>query len=322
MEINTIYKILILVVVVIVIYLLRSKDNTIPNEKQQSMLTSNFKPNKKFINPIIDKFTINVTQLAIDKKLDPVIGREKEIRRVMQILSRRKKNNVILLGRAGIGKTAIVEGLALAIVEKKVPTSLLDKIVLKIDMSAILAGTKYRGDFEQRFKTLIDCIVAMDKKIIVFIDEIHTIIQASGSEGSVDADDIIKPPLARGELQMIGTTTTDEYKKYILPDTTLARRFDGLVISEPNKEQTIKILQGIKKEYENYHKVVISDDIIKKIVEFSSFIKTRTFPDKAIDIMDELCAKVRLDNINNNDNIKIGQKDLESVLKDFRNQKI
>jgi len=313
-------KILILVVIVLAFYLLKSNKNN--TDGKDEIIFSNFKNNKKLINPIIDKFTINVTQLAIDNKLDPVIGREKEIRRVMQILSRRKKNNVILLGQAGIGKTAIVEGLALAIVEKKVPTSLLDKIVLKIDMSAILAGTKYRGDFEQRFKTLIDCIVAMDKKIIVFIDEIHTIIQASGSEGSVDADDIIKPPLARGELQMIGTTTTDEYKKYILPDTTLARRFDGLVISEPNKEQTIKILQGIKKEYENYHKVVISDDIIRKIVDFSVSIKNRTFPDKAIDIMDELCAKVRLDNINNSDNIKIGQKDLEAVLIDFKNQKI
>lgn len=313
-------KVVILVVVVLAFYLLKSNKNS--TSVKDEAIFSNFKNNKKFINPIIEKFTINVTQLAIDKKLDPVIGREKEIRRVMQILSRRKKNNVILLGQAGIGKTAIVEGLALAIVEKKVPTSLLDKVVLKIDMSAILAGTKYRGDFEQRFKTLIDCIVAMDKKIIVFIDEIHTIIQASGSEGSVDADDIIKPPLARGELQMIGTTTTDEYKKYILPDTTLARRFDGLVISEPNKDQTIKILQGIKKEYENYHKVIISDDIIRKIVDFSVSIKNRTFPDKAIDIMDELCAKVRLDNINNSDNIKIGQKDLEMVLRDFKNQKI
>ncbi len=320
MEISTILKILILVIIGLVFYLLKSNKNNTGEKNEISF--SNFKNNKKFINPIIEKFTINVTQLAIDKKLDPVIGREKEIRRVMQILSRRKKNNVILLGQAGIGKTAIVEGLAIAIVEKKVPTSLLDKIVLKIDMSAILAGTKYRGDFEQRFKTLIDCIVSMDKKIIVFIDEIHTIIQASGSEGSVDADDIIKPPLARGELQMIGTTTTDEYKKYILPDTTLARRFDGLIISEPNKEQTIKILQGIKKEYENYHKVTISDDIIRKIVDFSVSIKNRTFPDKAIDIMDELCAKVRLDNINNCDNIKIRQKDLEGVLKEFKKQKI
>ncbi|HNZ86864.1 MAG TPA: AAA family ATPase [bacterium] len=320
MDISTIFKILILVIIVIGVYLLRSnKDNT---EDKNDIIFSGLKNNKKFVNPVLEKFTINITQLAIDKKLDPVIGREKEIRRVMQILSRRKKNNVILLGHAGIGKTAIVEGLANAIVEKRVPVSLLDKVVLKIDMSAVLAGTKYRGDFEQRFKTLIDCIVAMDKKIIVFIDEIHTIIQAGGSEGSVDADDIIKPPLARGELQMIGTTTTEEYKKYIAPDTTLARRFDSFVISEPSKEQTIKILQGIKREYENYHRVIISDDIIRKIVEFSVSIKNRHFPDKAIDIMDELCAKVRLDNINNNDKIKIRQKDLDSVLKDLKKQKI
>ncbi len=313
------FKLSILLVIIVGFYLIKSKSNT--GKKQKDMF-SNFKNSKKFINPIIEKFTINVTQLAKDKKLDPVIGREREIRRVMQILSRRKKNNVILLGKAGIGKTAIVEGLALAIIDKKVPESLLDKIVLKIDMSAILAGTKYRGDFENRFKTLIDCIISMDKKIIVFIDEIHTIIQAGGSEGSIDADDIIKPPLARGELQMIGTTTIDEYKKYIVPDTTLTRRFDGLSISEPSKDQTVKILQGIKKEYENYHKVVITDDIIKKIVDFSVSIKDRTFPDKAIDIMDELCAKVRLDNLDNKGNIKINLKDLASVLKDFREQRI
>jgi ATP-dependent Clp protease ATP-binding subunit ClpC len=280
-----------------------------------------FKANKsstKLSGNIISKFTINLTDLARDQKLDPVIGRESEIKRVVQILSRRKKNNAILLGKAGIGKTAIVEGLAMAIVKHQVPSSLSDKEVLKIDMSSILAGTKYRGEFENRFKTLVDTIIAMNKKFIVFIDEIHTIVQAGGAEGAIDADDIIKPPLARGELQMIGTTTTKEFKEFIQPDVTLTRRFEALEVSEPNKVQTIKILQGIKKEYEDYHRVVISDEIVKKIVEFSIKIKNKTFPDKAIDIMDEVCAKVRLDNVNSNKVVKITNKDLIEVLKFFK----
>ena len=274
------------------------------------------------LSPSISKFTIDLTALALERRMDPVIGREKEIKRVVQILSRRKKNNVILLGKAGIGKTAIVEGLAMAIVKKEVPFSLSDKIILKIDMSSILAGTKYRGEFENRFKTLVDTIISMNKKFIVFIDEIHTIVQAGGAEGAIDADDIIKPPLARGELQMIGTTTTKEFKKFIQPDVTLTRRFEALLINEPNKKQTIKILQGIKQEYENYHNVIISDVIIKKIVDYSVKIKNRTFPDKAIDIMDEVCAKVRLDNIKNYKKIGISLKDLNEVLKFFKQSNI
>lgn len=275
---------------------------------------------KKNWQPAISSYTIDLTQLAREKKMDPVIGREKEIRRVIQILSRRKKNNVILIGKAGIGKTAIAEGLAMAIAENKVPSSLINKVVLKIEMSAVLAGTKYRGEFENRFKTLIDSIIAMNKQIIVFIDEIHTIVEAGGAEGAIDADDIIKAPLARGELQMLGTTTIDEYKKYILPDTTLTRRFDALLIEEPSRLETIKILQGLKASYEAYHKVIISDEIIKKIVEHSSAIKDRVFPDKAIDIMDELAAKVRLDNVNNKKVIKVSVKDLQEVMEFFKKQ--
>lgn len=275
---------------------------------------------KKNWQPVITKYTQDLTQLAREKKLDPVIGRDTEIRRVVQILSRRKKNNVILVGKAGIGKTAIAEGLAMAIADNQVPSSLMNKVVLKIEMSAVLAGTKYRGEFENRFKTLIDTIIAMDKQIIVFIDEIHTIVEAGGAEGAIDADDIIKAPLARGELQMLGTTTIDEYKKYILPDTTLTRRFDALLIEEPSKAATIKILQGLKKSYEEYHRVIISDEIIKKIVEHSTIIKDRVFPDKAIDIMDELAAKVRLDNVNNKSVVKVSLKDLQEVMAFFKKQ--
>lgn len=275
---------------------------------------------KKNWQPVIAKYTQDLTQLAREKKLDPVIGRDTEIRRVVQILSRRKKNNVILVGKAGIGKTAIAEGLAMAIADNQVPSSLMNKVVLKIEMSAVLAGTKYRGEFENRFKTLIDTIIAMDKQIIVFIDEIHTIVEAGGAEGAIDADDIIKAPLARGELQMLGTTTIDEYKKYILPDTTLTRRFDALLIEEPSKAATIKILQGLKKSYEEYHRVIISDEIIKKIVEHSTIIKDRVFPDKAIDIMDELAAKVRLDNVNNKSVVKVSLKDLQEVMAFFKKQ--
>ncbi len=221
-----------------------------------------------------------------------------------------------------ITKTAIVEGLASAIVEGKVPQTLLNKRVLKIDMSSILAGTKYRGEFENRFKSLIDSIIAMDKQNIVFIDEIHTIVQAGGAEGAIDADDIIKPPLARGELQMVGTTTTKEYKEYIMPDTSLTRRFEPLKIAEPNKVETLRILKGLKKNYEEYHNVIINDDLLKKIIDFSFKTKTRVFPDKAIDILDEVCAKVRLDNIKSNKTIKITAKDIKDISKYFKKQEI
>jgi ATP-dependent Clp protease ATP-binding subunit ClpC len=313
---NNTFWLLVIFWFAITLYLLKkdSKKNKGETTAKGSFFT------KKNWQPAISSYTIDLTQLAREKKMDPVIGREKEIRRVIQILSRRKKNNVILIGKAGIGKTAIAEGLAMAIAENKVPSSLVNKVVLKIEMSAVLAGTKYRGEFENRFKTLIDSIISMNKQIIVFIDEIHTIVEAGGAEGAIDADDIIKAPLARGELQMLGTTTIDEYKKYILPDTTLTRRFDALLIEEPSRLETIKILQGLKASYEAYHKVIISDEIIKKIVEHSSAIKDRVFPDKAIDIMDELAAKVRLDNVNNKKVIKVSVKDLQEVMEFFKKQ--
>lgn len=268
-----------------------------------------------------DKFAIDLTALAREGKLDPVVGRDKEIKKVIQVLSRRRKNNIILFGKAGIGKTAIAEGLATAIAARKVPKNLLGKTVLKLELSSILAGTKYRGEFEKRFKELIDNVISMDKQIILFMDEIHTIVQAGGTEGAVDADDIIKSPLARGELQMIGTTTVGEYKKYIEADKTLTRRFEGYLIKEPTQKVTIEMLEALKGEYEEYHKVKISSDIIKKIVARTAKIKDRAYPDKAIDVLDEVAAQVRLNNVDSDKVIAVKEKDLKEVLEEFHNYK-
>ena len=267
----------------------------------------------------VNNFSTDLTALAREDKWDPVIGRDKEIKKVVQVLSRRRKNNIIIFGKAGIGKTAIAEGLAIAIAQGLVPKNLADKIVLKIELSSVLAGTKYRGEFEKRFKSLIDNVISMDKRIIVFMDEIHTIVQAGGTEGSVDADDIIKAPLARGELQMIGTTTTEEYKKYIEPDKTLTRRFEGYLMKEPDKKTTVKMLEALKKNYEEYHRVSIGSDIIKQIVEGTAKIKDRSFPDKAIDILDEVCAQVRLNNSDSEKIIKVTSKDLKEAIKEYHN---
>ena len=282
---------------------------------------ANSKNKKTNIVSFVNNFSIDLTALAREGKLDPVVGRDKEIRKVIQVLSRRRKNNIIIFGKAGIGKTSIVEGLAIAIAKGLVPKNLADKIVLKIDISSILAGTKYRGAFEQRFKDLLGGIIAMDKRIIVFIDEVHTIVQAGGAEGAVDADDIIKAPLARGDLQMIGTTTVEEYRKYIEPDKTLTRRFEAYLIEEPNMASTIEMLKVLKKNYEDYHKVSVSDDLIKQIVQGGLKIKDRSFPDKAIDILDEVCAQVRLNNVESDKIIKVKVSDLKAVLKEYHNYK-
>ncbi|MDP2812538.1 MAG: AAA family ATPase [bacterium] len=282
---------------------------------------ANSKNKKTNIVSFVNNFSIDLTALAREGKLDPVVGRDKEIRKVIQVLSRRRKNNIIIFGKAGIGKTSIVEGLAIAIAKGLVPKNLADKIVLKIDISSILAGTKYRGAFEQRFKDLLGGIIAMNKRIIVFIDEVHTIVQAGGAEGAVDADDIIKAPLARGDLQMIGTTTVEEYRKYIEPDKTLTRRFEAYLIEEPNMVSTIEMLKALKKNYEDYHKVSVSDDIIKQIVHGGLKIKDRSFPDKAIDILDEVCAQVRLNNVESDKIVKVKVSDLKAVLKEYHNYK-
>jgi len=270
-------------------------------------------------NTLVSSFSIDLTALARENKLDPVVGRDQEIRKVIQVLSRRRKNNIIIFGRAGIGKTAIAEGLAIAIAKGLVPKNLVNKIILKIDISSILAGTKYRGEFEKRFKDLIDRVIAMDKRIIIFMDEIHTIVQAGGTEGSVDADDIIKAPLARGDLQMIGTTTIEEYKKYIEPDSTLTRRFEGYLMKEPSKAKTMQMLEALKKGYEEYHKVSIGSDVIKEIVDRTAKITDRAFPDKAIDILDEVAAQVRLNNPGSDKIIQVKNSDLEEALREYHN---
>ncbi|MBU1202795.1 AAA family ATPase [Patescibacteria group bacterium] len=301
----------IILLILVGVYLLKSNQ-----DKKYGQ--SNFFGKTKIFQPVIEKFTTNLTQLAIESKIDPVVGRDHEIKRLIQILSRRKKNNVILYGKAGIGKTAIVEGLAMAISQARVPQSLLGKTVLKLDISSVLAGTKYRGEFEDRFKALIDAIISLEKQVIVFIDEIHTIVQAGGVEGAIDADDIIKSPLARGDLQMVGTTTTKEFKEFILKDAALTRRFEAILVEEPSAEKTISMLKALRKDYEDYHNVIISDKIIENIVSYSAKIKNRVFPDKAIDIMDEVSAKARLDHVDNNKTITITNKDLSDVLKDFK----
>lgn len=236
----------------------------------------------------------DLTKLALENKLDPVIGREQEISKVIQVLSRRTKNNPVLLGEAGVGKTAVVEGLADAIIKKKVPGVIQNKKVLQLDLSGILAGTKYRGEFEERLKKIVNEIILRGREIILFIDEIHTISEAGEATGAINAVDILKPALSRGELQMVGATTIEEYKKFIEPDVTLERRFQPVIIGEPSREQTIEILKGIKEKYEQFHKVRIPEEFIDEIVDYSKDFKGRVYPDKAIDLMDEAAAKVSL----------------------------
>ena len=241
----------------------------------------------------IEEYARDLTDMAKNSKLDPVIGRETEIMRVIQTLSRKTKNNPILVGEAGVGKTAIAEGLALEITRGRVHSSLLNKRVMSLDLGLLLAGTRFRGDFEERLKRIIEDV--QNNEIILFIDEIHTIIGAGGAEGAIDAANILKPILARGEIQCIGATTLNEYKKYIEKDPALERRFQKVVVEEPTIENSIRILQGLKKTYEDYHRVNYNDDALKAAVELSSrYINDRFLPDKAIDIIDEAGAKAKI----------------------------
>ncbi len=245
--------------------------------------------------PILDSYTVDFTALAAAKKLKPVIDRVEERERVIQVLSRKEKNNPILLGEAGVGKTAIVEGLAQRIHAGDVPASILGKRVLGLNVSALIAGTKYRGEFEQRLKKLVDEIQRAGRRIILFIDEIHQIVQAKGSEGAMDPTDILKPALARGELQAIGACTVEEYNKYIRPDASLERRFQPVLVGEPTVPMTFEILKGVRKVYEEHHKVTITDDALQAAAELSEkYIKDRHLPDKAIDLIDEASSHVRL----------------------------
>ncbi|PWM99847.1 MAG: ATP-dependent Clp protease ATP-binding subunit ClpC [Massilioclostridium sp.] len=265
---------------------------------------------------VLDKYGHDLTKMAKDGEIDPVIGRQEEIERVIQILSRRTKNNPCLIGEPGVGKTAIAEGLAQKIVLGEVPEILKDKRVVSLDLTAMLAGAKYRGDFEERIKGALD-EVAKSKNTILFIDELHTIVGAGAAEGAVDAANILKPQLARGELQVIGATTIDEYHKYIEKDAALERRFQPVTVSEPSQEDAVKILMGLRDKYEAHHKVKITDEAIKAAVQMSSrYITDRFLPDKAIDLIDEAASRVRLKAFTAPNNVK----DLENEIKRIKEE--
>jgi len=265
----------------------------------------------------LDLFSRDLTQLARDEKLDPIIGREKEIERVIQVLSRRKKNNPVLVGEAGVGKTAIVEGLAQDIVAENVPDSLKNKRVVALDMASIVAGTKYRGQFEERLKAVIN-EVKKNQNIIIFIDELHTIVGAGAAEGAIDASNMLKPALARGELQCVGATTLEDYRRYIEKNGALERRFQPIIVNPPTVKETINILQGLKKKYEDHHNVTYTDESLEAAARLSDrYITDRFMPDKAIDVIDEAGAKVKLSKIVTNDE----ERELEEQLNAIREQK-
>jgi ATP-dependent Clp protease ATP-binding subunit ClpC len=267
--------------------------------------------------PVLDNFGRDITRLAETGALDPIVGRDREIERVSQILSRRKKNNPILIGEPGVGKTAIVEGLALRIVQRKVSRVLYDKRVISLDLAALVAGTKYRGQFEERMKAIMNEL-EKNRDVILFIDEIHTIVGAGGASGSLDASNIFKPALARGELQCIGASTLDEYRMYIEKDGALDRRFQKVMVDPPTVEETIQILTNIQSKYEDYHNVAYSVDAIDACVKLSDrYMTDRLLPDKAIDVMDEVGARVHLKNINVPPNIL----ELEKKIEDVKNEK-
>ncbi len=269
-----------------------------PGEERESRKSSKSK------TPALDSFGRDLTELAKQGKLDPVIGREQEIERSIQILCRRTKNNPVLLGEAGVGKTAIVEGFAQRVIEGNVPELLLERRIVVLDLAMMVAGTKYRGQFEERIKAVMN-EVRRAKNTILFIDELHTLIGAGGAEGAIDASNVLKPALARGEIQCIGATTLDEYRKYIEKDSALARRFQEVLVEPTNTEDTVKILEGLRDRYEEHHRVQITDDAIKTAVELSDrYITGRCLPDKAIDVIDESGARVRLKTMSKPPNLK------------------
>jgi ATP-dependent Clp protease ATP-binding subunit ClpC len=252
------------------------------------------KGEKKSKTPALDHFCRDLTELARQDELDPTIGRAEEIERVMEILSRRKKNNPVLIGEPGVGKTAIVEGLAQLIASGECPDSLRDNRVLALDMAAVIAGTKYRGQFEERLKAVMNEI-AQNKQVILFIDELHTLVGAGAAEGAIDASNMLKPALARGELQCVGASTLNEYRKYIEKDGALERRFQTVAVDPPTEDETVQIIQGLKTHYEDHHRIVIPDEVIVAAVKLSErYITDRFLPDKAIDVIDEAGARARL----------------------------
>ena len=247
-------------------------------------------------NEGLSRYAIDLNEMARQGKLDPVIGRDEEIRRVLQILSRRTKNNPVLVGEAGVGKTAIVEGIAHRIIDGDVPENLLSKRIYSLDMGALIAGAKYQGEFEERLKMVINEVIESAGEVLLFIDEIHTLVGAGKSSGAMDAANILKPALARGELRTIGATTLDEYQKYFEQDKALERRFQKVMVEEPSPEDTVSILRGLKERYENHHKVLIKDEAIVSAVELSHrYITSRFLPDKAIDLVDEAASRLRLE---------------------------
>ncbi|RNC82987.1 MAG: ATP-dependent Clp protease ATP-binding subunit [Phycisphaera sp.] len=267
----------------------------------------------KSTTPALDSFGRDLTELAKNKELDPVIGREREIERLVQVLCRRTKNNPVLLGEAGVGKTAIVEGLSQRIVAGEVPDILHEKRLVVLDLAMMVAGTKYRGQFEERIKAVMN-EVRKAKNVVLFIDELHTLVGAGGAEGAIDASNVLKPALARGEIQCIGATTFDEYRKYIEKDAALARRFQAITVDQPTPEQAVEILKGLRDKYEDHHRVKITDDALKAAVEFSGrYIMGRVQPDKSIDVIDEAGARVRIKSMNKPPNLAEIESDIERL---------
>ena len=271
---------------------------------------------KKKDTPMLDQYGHDLTEMAKSDSLDPVIGREQENQRVLEILCRRIKNNPCLIGEPGVGKTAVVEGLAQRIVNGNIPEILRNKRIISLDLSAMVAGAKYRGEFEDRLKKVMEEI-KNNPDIIIFIDEIHTIIGAGGAEGAIDASNILKPALSRGVIQCIGATTIDEYRKHIEKDTALERRFQPIIVGEPTKEETLEILKGLRDKYESHHRVKITDDALHAAVDLSDrYITDRFMPDKAIDLIDEAAAKIRIESLVTPPNLKEIEEKIETVVKE------
>lgn len=284
-----------------------------PEDEDESNIDKTKNNNSKSKTPILDNFGKDLTEIATKGLLDPVVGREIEIDKLVQILNKRKKNNPVLVGEAGVGKTAIVEGLALRIANKQVDRWLFNKRIIELNFTSIVSGTKYRGEFEQRMEEILK-EAKKNPDVILFIDELHNVVGAGGASGSMDASNIIKPALARGEIKVIGATTIDEYKKIIEGDSALERRFQKIFVNVPTKEETLQILKQLRVRYEDYHNVSYSDEVLEKCVEFTDrYVTDRNFPDKAIDYIDEVGSRVKLNNATVPDSIKNLEKELDLI---------